>query len=71
MQQVRPEETVLDLHGLDFDENDVFIVSLETPFKLVYSPQVLLYNPLSGVPPREAPFRSIDLGEVALRSHPT
>ena len=35
MQQVRPEETVLDLHGLDFGENDVFIVSLETPPKLV------------------------------------
>ena len=30
-----------------------------------------LYNTQSGVPPREAPFRAIDLGEVALRPHPT
>ena len=30
-----------------------------------------LYNTQSGVPPREAPFRAIDLGEVALRPHLT
>ena len=30
-----------------------------------------VHNTLSGVPPREAPFRLIDLGEVALRSLPT
>ena len=30
-----------------------------------------VHNTLSGVPPREAPFRSIDLEEVALRSLPT
>ena len=30
-----------------------------------------VYNTVSGVAPREAPFRSIDLGEVALRSLPT
>ena len=35
MQQVRPEETVLDLHGLDYGENDVLRVSLETGSKLV------------------------------------
>ena len=28
-------------------------------------------NTVSGVPPREVPFRTIDLGEVALRPHPT
>ena len=30
-----------------------------------------VYNTVSGVPPRDAPFRAIDLGEVALRPHPT
>ena len=30
-----------------------------------------VYNTVSGVPPREVPFRAIDLGEVALRPHPT
>jgi hypothetical protein len=35
VQQVRPEETVLDLHGLDYVENDVFIVSRKTPLMLV------------------------------------
>ena len=30
-----------------------------------------IYNTQSGVAPREAPFRSIDAGEVALRSLPT
>ena len=30
-----------------------------------------IYNTLSGVSLREAPFRSIDLGDVALRSLPT
>ena len=30
-----------------------------------------VYSTLSGVSPREAPFRSIDLGGVALRSLPT
>ena len=30
-----------------------------------------VYTTVSGVAPREAPFRSIDLGEVALRSLPT
>ena len=34
-----------------------------------YYPHV--YNTQSGVPPREAPFRAIDLGGVALRPHPT
>ena len=32
---------------------------------------ISFYNTASGVPPREAPFRAIDLGEVALRPHPT
>ena len=30
MQQTRPEETVLDLHGRECDKNDVLMVSLET-----------------------------------------
>ena len=30
-----------------------------------------VYNTVSGVPPREEPFRAIDLGEVSLRPHPT
>ena len=30
-----------------------------------------LYNTQSGLSPREVPFRSIDLGEVALRPYPT
>ena len=35
MQQVRPEETVLDLHGLEYDKNGVLRVSRKTPLKLV------------------------------------
>ena len=31
----------------------------------------LVYNTQSGLSPREVPFRSIDLGEVALRPYPT
>ena len=31
MQQVRPEETVLNLHGLEYDKNGVLVVSRETP----------------------------------------
>ena len=30
-----------------------------------------VYNTVSGVAPREVPFRSIDLGEVALRPYLT
>ena len=36
---------------------------------IAYSPVV--FNTQSGLSPREAPFRAIDLGEVALRPHPT
>ena len=35
MQQVRPEEIALDLHGREYDESGVFIVSPETRSKLV------------------------------------
>ena len=31
----------------------------------------LAYNTQSGLSPRELPFRSIDLGEVAFRPYPT
>ena len=41
----------------------------QSPFDCSTAPH--LYNTQSGVPPREAPFRAIDLGEVALRPHPT
>ena len=37
--------------------------------QLITAPNV--YNTVSGVAPREVPFRAIDLGEVALRPHPT
>ena len=37
MQQVRPEETALDLHGLEYDKNDVLIVLRKTQIKLVDS----------------------------------
>ena len=39
MQQTRPEETVLDLHGRECDKNDVLMVSLITVFMLVKTKQ--------------------------------
>ena len=39
--------------------------SARVPFAIT-APNV--YNTQSGVPPREVPFRAIELGEVALRS---
>ena len=47
-------------------------VSHQNTTSCYYSqPAPNVYNTVSGVAPREAPFRSIDLGEVALRSLPT
>ena len=39
--------------------------------KIKHTVPLVVYNTQSGLSPREAPFRAIDLGEVALRSHPT